>query len=305
MLVTAGYFRARISTLPPFDKILGGLTWCITAGASAIDIDLFFDEDMTLGNKIKLGENVVTALGRMRCPSPLQTHQIRGLDFKAMFPIFQWLVKLVLLTRQERGEQIRKFCALQYSLRSFTPTPQDADDAAFATKAVPCLKKIADDFKPMRQLKRIDSRELPPKAYVDSVLLEFGRGTALSKADEEAARELKSAGGGRRSSVAGRDGEDGVSAEENAVLEAMKRMGKLAKDAADGISGSKVNAFVGMHSDELAAAAAAYEEAIKAAGLDAVAVADQTKTSSLAAHKRQVLILLQLVFCLISYQSHA
>ena len=148
----------------------------------------------------------------------------------------------------------------------------------------------------MRQLKRIDSRELPPKAYVDSVLLEFGRGTALSKADEEAARELKSAGGGRRSSVAGRDGEDGVSAEENAVLEAMKRMGKLAKDAADGISGSKVNAFGGMHSDELAAAAAAYEEAIKAAGLDAVAVADQTKTSSLAAHKRQVLILLQLVF---------
>ena len=65
-------------------------------------------------------------------------------------------------------------------------------------------------------------------------------------------------------------------------------MGKLAKDAADGISGSKVNAFVGMRSDELAAAAAAYEEAIKAAGLDAVASADQTKTSALAAHKRQV-----------------
>lgn len=267
---------------------------------------------MTLGNKIKLGENVVTALGRMRCPSPLQTHQIRGLDFKAMFPIFQWLVKLVLLTRQERGEQIRKFCALQYALRSFAPTPQDAEEEAFATKAVPSIKKIAgallhhsmcllssriflifiaDDFKPMRQLKRIDSRELPPKAYVDSVLLEFGRGTALSKADEEAARELKSgAGGGRRSSVAGKDGEavDGVSAEENAVLEAMKRMGKLSQDAADGISGSKVNAFVGMRSDELAAAAAAYDEAIKAAGLDSVASADQTKTASLAAHKRQV-----------------
>ncbi len=261
---------------------------------------------MTLGNKIKLGENVVTALGRMRCPSPLQTHQIRGLDFKAMFPIFQWLVKLVLLTRQERGEQIRKFCALQYALRSFAPTPQDAEEEAFATKAVPSIKKIAgasppslcsvivhllmfiaDDFKPVRQLKRIDSRELPPKAYVDSVLLEFGRGTALSKADEEAARELK---GGRRTSVAGRDNEaaDGVSAEENAVLEAMKRMGKLSQDAADGISGSKVNAFVGLRSDELAAAAAAYDEAIKAAGLDAVASADQAKNASLAAHKRQV-----------------
>ena len=142
----------------------------------------------------------------------------------------------------------------------------------------------------MRQLKRIDSRELPPKAYVDSVLLEFGRGTALSKADEEAARELKGTGGARRSSTAGKDADavDGVSAEENAVLEAMKRMGKLSQDAADGISGSKVNAFVGMRSDELAAAAAAYEEAIKAAGLDAVASADQTKSSSKAAHKRQV-----------------
>jgi hypothetical protein len=31
MLVAAGYFRARISTLPPFDKMLGGLAWCITA----------------------------------------------------------------------------------------------------------------------------------------------------------------------------------------------------------------------------------------------------------------------------------
>jgi hypothetical protein len=156
----------------------------------------------------------------------------------------------------------------------------------------------------MRQLKRIDSRELPPKAYVDSVLLEFGRGTALSKADEEAARELKGgAGSGRRTSVASRDSEaaDGVSAEENAVLEAMKRMGKLSQDAADGISGSKVNAFVGMRSDELAAAAAAYDEAIKAAGLDAVASADQTKTASIAAHKRQVCLLFSAVLFIFVY----
>jgi hypothetical protein len=123
------------------------------------------------------------------------------------------------------------------------------------------------------------------------VLLEFGRGTALSKADEEAARELKGAGGTKRNAVSGKDSEaiDGVTAEESAVLEAMKRMGKLSQDAAEGISGSKVNAFVGMRSDELAAAAAAYDEAIKAAGLDAVSTVDQTKSSSLAAHKRQVL----------------
>ena len=30
MLLLAGYFRIRITSLKPFDKILGGLAWCIT-----------------------------------------------------------------------------------------------------------------------------------------------------------------------------------------------------------------------------------------------------------------------------------
>lgn len=30
MLLVAGYFRARIPNLDPFDKILGGLAWLIT-----------------------------------------------------------------------------------------------------------------------------------------------------------------------------------------------------------------------------------------------------------------------------------
>jgi hypothetical protein len=80
----------------------------------------------------------------------------------------------------------------------------------------------------------------------------------------------------------------------------MTRMGKLSQDTADGISGSKVNACVGMRSDELAAAAAAYDEAIKAAGLDAVASADQTKTASIAARKRQVCLLFSAVVLFIS-----
>lgn len=31
LLLAAGYFRARIPALSPFDKVIGGLTWCITS----------------------------------------------------------------------------------------------------------------------------------------------------------------------------------------------------------------------------------------------------------------------------------
>lgn len=34
LLLSAGYFRARISGLSPFDKVVGGLAWAITASST-------------------------------------------------------------------------------------------------------------------------------------------------------------------------------------------------------------------------------------------------------------------------------
>ena len=45
-LVTGGYFRARLP-IEPFDKILGGMCWCITGSNN--DIDLEFEDDLKLG----------------------------------------------------------------------------------------------------------------------------------------------------------------------------------------------------------------------------------------------------------------
>ena len=41
LLLTGGYFRARINGLSPFDKILGGLAWAISASNVDVDIDVF------------------------------------------------------------------------------------------------------------------------------------------------------------------------------------------------------------------------------------------------------------------------
>ncbi|XP_031631503.1 protein furry isoform X3 [Contarinia nasturtii] len=93
ILVAAGYFRARIKGLSAFDKIVGGMTWCISACDYNVDVDLLFHENLTIGQKITLTEKIVAALPKMKCPYLIEPHQIQGLDFINIFPVIQWLVK--------------------------------------------------------------------------------------------------------------------------------------------------------------------------------------------------------------------
>ena len=74
ILVAAGYFRARLATIDPFDKLLGGMCWSIAG--SNFDIDIEFADDLNMGAKIKLSEKVVQALRQMECPLALAPQQI-------------------------------------------------------------------------------------------------------------------------------------------------------------------------------------------------------------------------------------
>ena len=114
LLVGAGYFRARIKGLLPFDKVVGGLTWCILNCAVDIDVDLLYHENSSIGKKIALTEKIVAVLPKMKCPHRIEPHQIQGLDFINIFPVIQWLVKKALETRAER-----EFFNRSYSLREF------------------------------------------------------------------------------------------------------------------------------------------------------------------------------------------
>jgi hypothetical protein len=70
ILLLAGYFRIRIPSINTFDKILGGLTWCITC--SNFEIDIEYNEEMNIGQKIKVSEKVCAALKKMNCPNDIQ-----------------------------------------------------------------------------------------------------------------------------------------------------------------------------------------------------------------------------------------
>lgn len=52
LLVAAGYFRARIKGLSSFDKVVGGMTWCIETCSVDVDVDLLFQENSTIGQKM-------------------------------------------------------------------------------------------------------------------------------------------------------------------------------------------------------------------------------------------------------------
>ncbi|XP_044294164.1 coiled-coil domain-containing protein 93 isoform X1 [Varanus komodoensis] len=174
LLVAAGYFRARIKGLSPFDKVVGGMTWCITTCNFDIDVDLLFQENSTIGQKIALTEKIVSVLPRMKCPHRLEPHQIQGLDFIHIFPVVQWLVKRAIETREEMGDYIRS-----YSIAQFQKThrlPEDDDFMQRKEKAIKTVSEICDVYKPQRKYQRQAGAEklVDEESKVHATLLEYG-----------------------------------------------------------------------------------------------------------------------------------
>ncbi|KAH0554784.1 hypothetical protein KQX54_012697 [Cotesia glomerata] len=68
LLVAAGYFRARIKGLSNFDKVIGGITWCIESCNFDVNVNFLFHENLSIGQKIALTEKIVCKLLEMSCP---------------------------------------------------------------------------------------------------------------------------------------------------------------------------------------------------------------------------------------------
>lgn len=46
------FYRACIKGLSAFDKVVGGMTWCIECCDYDVDVDLLFHENLTIGQKM-------------------------------------------------------------------------------------------------------------------------------------------------------------------------------------------------------------------------------------------------------------
>uniref|UniRef100_A0A8C7VIF9 Coiled-coil domain-containing protein 93 n=1 Tax=Oncorhynchus mykiss TaxID=8022 RepID=A0A8C7VIF9_ONCMY len=126
LLLAAGYFRARIKGLGPFDK-----------------------ENSTIGQKIALTEKIVSVLPKMKCPYCQEPHQIQGLDFIHIFPVIQWLMKRAIETREEMGDYVRA-----YSVSQFQKTHSFPEDEDFLQRKENAVKDVLEVYKPHRKYKR-------------------------------------------------------------------------------------------------------------------------------------------------------
>lgn len=174
LLVAAGYFRARIKGLSPFDKIVGGMTWCIETCNFDVDVDLLFHENLTIGQKIALTERIVGVVRSMGCPPRLEPHQIQGLDAIHIFPVIQWLVKKALETREEFGDETRKFAVLEFLRHHSDPRQQQRQQTLSQVSGT--LATVQAGYGPKRRWRRKPGTSAPdtPAARVHTTVLEYG-----------------------------------------------------------------------------------------------------------------------------------
>ncbi|XP_052091215.1 coiled-coil domain-containing protein 93-like isoform X2 [Mytilus californianus] len=228
LLLAAGYFRARIKGLSPFDKVVGGMTWCITTCNFDVDVDLLFQENSTIGQKIALTEKIVAVLPKMKCPHRIEPHQIQGLDFIHIYPVVQWLVKRAVETKEEMGDYIRAFSVSQFNKNH--KTPEDVSFELLIEKSTDSVASVKENYKPQRRYRRPDAENLKDEeTRVHSTLLEYGRRYGISKSDQEEKESEKSAK--KRAVAAGLGGEtteeDLQAQEEKRIAMLMSRMSAM------------------------------------------------------------------------------
>ncbi|GAA6110205.1 coiled-coil domain-containing protein 93 isoform X2 [Tachysurus ichikawai] len=265
LLLAAGYFRARIKGLSPFDKVVGGMTWCITTCNFDIDVDLLFQENSTIGQKIALTEKIVSVLPRMKCPHRLEPHQIQGLDFIHIFPVIQWLVKRAIETREEMGDYVRA-----YSISQFQKThtfPEDEEFEQRKQKAVRTVEDLSRVYAPQRRYKRqADAGELlDEESRVHSTLLEYGRRYGFSKhSKQDKAEDTKQLLGQVGQSLPPgmtevSEEEDLQAAEELRIKALMTGMAAMATEEGR-LTANTVGQIVGLQSEEIKQIACEYAE---------------------------------------------
>ncbi|XP_064386221.1 coiled-coil domain-containing protein 93-like [Halichondria panicea] len=293
LLLAAGYFRARIKGLSPFDKIVGGMTWCIQGSNFDVDVDLLFQENSTIGQKIALTEKIVAVLPRMKCPHRLEPHQIQGLDFISIYPVIQWLVKLAIETREETGDYVRAFSVSQFAKNHMTP--EDIDFESRKDRAIGSLGSVKSAYKPQRRYRKPRGGEQDEEMLVHTTLLEYGRRYGLgrvikSSKDDSKESQKKRALANKLGGVANEgEGEDSRAAEEKRIKALMKNM-----EEAEGslfLSKAAVGSIVGLQSAEIQQMVSEYEE--KRAGLEAGKRPDkvagaQTHARMVAALEKQI-----------------
>ncbi|KAK7851010.1 transcriptional corepressor leunig, partial [Quercus suber] len=107
LLLSVGYADARKTDISAFNRLSGGLAWCVAAVNSdgpRFD-EVPDDETLTQQEEIQGTEE---SLRSMECPHSLEDSQIETLDCNAIFPVVQWVVNRIRLSLSDDEESLQQ-----------------------------------------------------------------------------------------------------------------------------------------------------------------------------------------------------
>ncbi|KAJ6229431.1 coiled-coil domain-containing protein [Anaeramoeba flamelloides] len=267
VLLAAGYFRARIKGLSRFDKIIGGLAWCITSANVDVAAEVVFHEDSNLGQKIKMSTSITDALKEMKCPIIISPHQIQGLDTVALFPVVQWLVKKVMEVREEEGDLVRNYAV--YNSQKKFDFPDEIEFQNTIMSSIDYVNYSGRRYLPKRRFRQSKSRTSNPEQKIRSTLLEFGRGYGISQNSSDSSKkknnkDKKSSFDSALEELEGtKQTENQFQKEQQEVNELMKKLSSLEQGQGESVSTSILGNLVGIQGEQISVLATEYEEGTK------------------------------------------
>lgn len=268
LLLSAGYFRVRMPDLEDFEKVSGGLAWGLKSSSVDVDVNIFFKEKPNVGEKIRISESICAGLRALKCPYELKPHQVQGLDFKALFPVVQWLVKNVIATRNEFGDFQKNYAEFSFNNR-YANLPSDVLLKEHAPVSLKNIRQMEHYFPPKRFYKRgeWDSR-LSEVKQLETTLLEYGRIPSAIHAQTSSPINAAAAAASR---VQGKHDED-EEAENKRRIELKQTLSGMSRetDETAGIDGSVISGFVSAQADLLKEARSLFQENAPASALAAM-----------------------------------
>ena len=112
----------------------------------------------------------------MECPFNIEPHQIQGLDYITIFPVVKWLVKKVIETRQNEGDEVRAFAVNQYHQHNKVPIEDPTING---------IVKTSENSRPKRVYRRKDGQD----PDVDLTLAEYGYIKSRGKSTDDKKHE--------------------------------------------------------------------------------------------------------------------
>lgn len=240
------------------------MVWSITGSGVQVNVDIIFQENSTIGDRIKLSENIVKALIQMKCPARIEPNQIQGLDYPMLFPVLQWLVRKVIETRHLTGDLVRQLSVSQFSkFYKF-------EDEEKPPSTQQLISNVMEAYKPKRLFKQKKNVKFDSlAARTDATLLEYGEKIFLAEYDADD----DEMGGKRRRSGMGAAAKEKEAArkakeEEERKAAAANEQNRLANmqkdlsavgDSGNLIKGDTIGSIVNMGSEQIRLAAEEYE----------------------------------------------